>query len=102
MYKFTLQDKLDSVVDDYARQYRMNMVFADGSSSDSKLESLKQLNPVTKQEVDRIIGNDSWISMYCDECGKSVDATIQLGQEPDYDSRTTNVCIECLKKAIAL
>jgi len=56
----------------------------------------------TEDGVKAIIGNYSWTTNRCDECGKDVDVTVMLGQEPDYESQTVFVCLDCLEKAIAL
>lgn len=53
------------------------------------------LNP-TPEEVNEAIGNSSWTDVRCDECGKYVDEVVQVGQEPDYDSCTANICKPCL------
>ncbi len=52
--------------------------------------------------IDRIIGNDSWTHLTCNECGDSVDAVVQVGQEPDYESATAELCIKCVKAAVEL
>lgn len=51
-------------------------------------------------EVDRIIGNGSWTSNHCDECGEAAD-TVQVGQPPDYESRTADLCEPCVRRALA-
>lgn len=38
----------------------------------------------------------------CDECGGMVDIVVELGEEPDYESSTANICFPCLRNAIAL
>ena len=38
---------------------------------------------------------------FCIECMKSV-PTVQIGEPPDWESQTINICSECLKKAIKL
>jgi hypothetical protein len=58
-------------------------------------------NPTEKQVCD-IIGNNSWTSNKCTECGKDVAITIQVGEEPDYESATAWLCSECLQEAINL
>jgi hypothetical protein len=57
------------------------------------------VNP-TQQQIKEVIGNGSWTRLKCDECGKEVQATIEVGQEPDYESATANLCIDCLRKAL--
>ena len=51
-------------------------------------------------EVDAIVGNTSWTDLKCDECGnRRCKLVIQLGEPPDYDSRTVHVCPDCLRQA---
>jgi len=54
-------------------------------------------------EVDKIIGNGSWTTTECHECGndEGVDV-VQVGQQLDYESSTANVCKSCLRKALNL
>lgn len=56
----------------------------------------------TPEQVAAIIGNGSWSQLLCNECGQNVDAIVELGQPPDHDSSTANVCVSCMYKAIAL
>lgn len=54
------------------------------------------------KQIADIIGNDVWTKITCDECGKSVDVAVYLGEELDHDSATALVCLPCLMKAIRL
>lgn len=63
---------------------------------------LKSEKPTTEEHIKRIIGNNSWTSNVCHECGNDSEIIIQLGEEPDYDSATVKICQECLKKALSL
>lgn len=63
---------------------------------------LKTEKPTTEEHVERIIGNNTWTRNVCDECGNDSEITVQLGEEPDYDSATAKICQECLKKALSL
>lgn len=38
----------------------------------------------------------------CDECGAVVDVAVQVGEEPNYESRTATLCFACVEKAMAL
>ena len=53
-------------------------------------------------EVNNIIGNDSWTYLKCDECGQDVDFVVECGQEPDYESSTARLCGECVRRAMAI
>lgn len=59
------------------------------------------LGKCTADDLEKITGNRSWSTPEtCSECGAEGVATIQLGQEPDYESRTAWICERCLNKAI--
>ena len=64
-------------------------------------EELDALDPetATADEVNIIIGNESWTRLSCDECGSNVDVILTVGQEPDYESRTASLCKSCVQKA---
>ena len=66
---------------------------------------LDALDPekATAAQVAEIVGNGSWVSKEsCHECGAPTWELVQLGQEPDYESSTANVCKACLLKALNL
>lgn len=56
----------------------------------------------TEDDIAAIIGNAGWTRNKCDECGQDVDVTVMVGQEPDYESRTAFICLDCLKRAVTL
>jgi len=70
------------------------------------LKELKALDveTVTVKDVNEIMGNNynNWCKITCDECGKDVEAAVQIGEEPDYESSTAMICIPCLLKALSL
>lgn len=49
-------------------------------------------------DVDRIIGNNSWTSTRCDECGTSPQVVVMVGEEPAYESNTVFICSPCILK----
>lgn len=55
-------------------------------------------------DVDRIIGNGSWTEVpKCNECNRyGLPAVVELGDEPDYESQTAWVCLDCLRNAVVL
>jgi hypothetical protein len=71
-------------------------------SGDTEIVYKKLLKATSEKEVNDIIGNKYWTELHCDDCKKEVDAVVQLGDEPDYESATANICFECLEKAIGL
>lgn len=77
--------------------------FVTGRTKKETHEALIELGTTpSPEDVNKIIGNTSWTDCYCHDCGKSVEEVVQLGQEPDYDSATANICFPCLKKAVKL
>ena len=73
--------------------------------TDPIYEALKSLDPATATatDVEKIIGNRSWAGVYsCHECNADVTEVVELGQEPDYESHTAQICHSCLIKAVSL
>jgi hypothetical protein len=65
--------------------------------------ALKALGPRPRPEdVNSLIGNQGWTECICTECGKSVDAVVQIGEDPDYESDTVWVCRGCLAEAVRI
>lgn len=65
-------------------------------------ESLLALGPGPgPDDVDRVIGNRSWTSLpTCGGCGKDgLEIVVQVGEDPDYESRTAYLCGPCLREA---
>jgi hypothetical protein len=57
----------------------------------------------TPKKIAAIIGNDSWTRIRCHECKKDdVKVAVQLGEEPDYESSTATICVECLRDALRM
>lgn len=79
--------------------YDINIVMADGRTSLEKAKLLQNEPNLTEDRAAEIIGNRSWTRNECDECGKDCDITVQLGQEPDYESSTAQICLTCLQVA---
>ena len=77
--------------------------FSKGTNSRGIYEALLALgeNPLP-YDVNKVIGNNSWTYLSCDECSKEVEVVVQLGEEPDYESATAQICFPCLKKAVKL
>lgn len=57
--------------------------------------------PVDPDAVDSIVGNKSWTGIgICGECKKDgPPMLVQIGDEPDYDSHTAYVCLDCIGAA---
>jgi Zn finger protein HypA/HybF involved in hydrogenase expression len=66
-----------------------------------KLDALDG-DTASAEDVSAIIGNESWTRFKCDECKADVTLTVQVGDEPDYESHTAELCLKCTEKAAAL
>ncbi len=51
----------------------------------------------TYEDVEQIIGNQSWTRVYCDLCTHYATEWVRLGDRPDYDSPTIHACLPCLR-----
>jgi len=68
-------------------------------------EKLSALNPetATAKQVAEIIGNTSWVRINtCHECQTETWDAVQIGEEPDCESRTATICGNCLRAALKL
>lgn len=74
------------------------------SDEKDKMAIKKKLKGVTNvDEINKIIGNDSWTALEkCNECGLTSKIIVRLGENEDYDSKTAYMCKGCLVKAILL
>ncbi len=98
------QDKIDRVADHWKNVYSgprgwYSSVF-DAESVYTGLIALTD-DTRTEDRVNRIIGNNYWTRNTCDECGQDAAVLVQVGQEPDYESRTACVCVSCLRMALS-
>ena len=103
---FTERDLILGVVGRWKAQYNPKYALKNPHMLDkmeilNKLEKL-DLKTTTAQEVNAIIGNDSWTTMWCHECGSGELPIVQVGQEEDYESAAANLCKSCLEKAYDL
>lgn len=54
-------------------------------------------------EIDRIIGNKTWTETpICDECDMRSAVIVQVGEPPNCESATANLCTGCILKAMQL
>ena len=102
MNLITKSDILKELPKRYSHQYPKNREFWDGKSSGQILELLRIEKPLTEARAIEILGHSSWTSLKCDECNREVQAVVQLGQEPDYESATACICVDCLNEAVKL
>jgi hypothetical protein len=93
-----------SLIRDVAKRWKLQ--YRDARSGTDKIEVGRKLamldgETASADAVNAIIGNSSWTQVpKCDECGASREVVVQLGEEPDYESHTACICVECLRKAV--
>ena len=99
----TERDLIRTVADRWAKVYETGY-YAKDATKQGILKSLRMLSTTTcsADDVNKIIGNKSWTRMHCSECAKSTNWVIQVGEEPDYESATANLCRKCFDKAVQL
>lgn len=97
MKLITKENLLKNIVKDWKFQY--------GDSSPEITQKLQSLEDPTEEQVTAIIGNNSWMSNICDECGREVPVSVKLGEEVDETelyANAANICTICLQKALDL
>lgn len=92
------QEVIDSAVERFERQYG-DVRYLMHSAKVGPLKALKK-DETYADEIDRIIGNDSWTKIECDECGERVETVANLGTDHEWGGPAASVCEECLSKAL--
>lgn len=103
----TQRQLIQAVAKRWRQQYqpfKPDAILHGGKTKQEIADALDKLDgdTATAEDVNAIIGNDSWTDLKCDECKEYVTATIEVGDEPDYESHTAELCLNCAEKAAAL
>jgi hypothetical protein len=86
------RDIIRSVRDRWTTQYGQN---------DEKRKALAALDLETCSAADVVaVLGTSWVENECDECQKDLPVLMRFGEEPEYDARWQDLCVDCLKKAV--
>lgn len=101
MKLMTTRSMIQGVAQAWRFQYERFKCGADKMEIADKLDALDK-DTATSEDVARIIGNDSWTKLRCDECARYVEAVVQVGEEPEIESHTACLCRECFDNANAL
>lgn len=89
------------VPEKWERQYSYKGVAEHHKEITARLKSLRP--PLNPDVVDEIIGNESWTRVPdCNDCGSECVIAVEVGEEPDYESRTATLCLPCLRKALQM
>lgn len=92
-------DVVKAVPARWAEQYRTHS-YPHTSAITERLNALPK--GFTAEEVDAIIGNSGWTGNRCDECGTDQAVLVRFGDEPDYEARWQDLCLNCLNASVAL
>lgn len=98
------KSQINDVADRWIAQYGHGTYCSDtrGRHVGKELLAINK-ESATASDVAEIIGNNSWVcEKSCSECGAESWNIVQIGEEPDYESHTANICRDCLVAAIAL
>lgn len=103
MELITKRSVIRFVAERWSRQYPDAQHGRDKPEIGRRLSAL-DLETVEAEEVDAIIGNSSWTEVpKCGECGlEDPPAVVQVGEPPDYESRTAFLCLSCARAAADL
>ena len=69
-----------------------------------KWDMVASLDPLTctGDELREAIGTDSWGKETCHECQQEVTSIFQVGEEPNHEEGSANLCPSCVDVLIAL
>ena len=71
-----------------------------GTDKQETTKALAALPPgFTAEQVNQIIGNNSWTENKCDECDMDAPVLVRIGDAPDYDARWMDLCPNCIRRA---
>ena len=92
------QDLIKNIADSWLKQYPSNSYL-----NTPKWEVYLKLKSLdgsqTADDINKIIGNNSWTVLLCDQCSKDVNHVV--GIMYDYGIFTT-ICKDCLKEALSM
>lgn len=88
------------VPENFARQYGPKFPIYPFGDTKKIYEQLCALKLPDIEAVEKIC--PGWTRITCDECRADVGAVVQVGEEPNYESSTANICKECMTKAMSL
>ncbi len=61
------------------------------------------LNTASREQVDAIAnsgGSHGYTDLMCNGCGRDVEALVTVGEEAEVESRTANLCRDCVTEAL--
>lgn len=96
----TKRDVIKDVINRFNNNYSRTLNESSWVPSKTRgalLRELKMLdlNSATEADIYKILDRN-WTALVCDECGRDVQIVVQVGEKPDFESRTAQLCKNCL------
>ena len=101
----TTQQLVDKCAESYKSQYfkhnKWGTVWLHSMKESQSAEVIyeKLLTCTTKQEIVELMGQDSWVSLRCPNCGAIVDEIVYF---EGHDEDSYYLCFECIENALKL
>lgn len=101
MKTITIRDCIREIASEWDQKYGPFSRWANDHNKNRIGTELAALDreTATAEDVAAIIGNDGWTHLKCHECGQTVEAVVEVGEEPDYESCTARLCLPCVQSA---
>lgn len=96
-----VRDTIASAPDRWKKQYDRYSDDGGKQKITEKLMALKARGNFTAQEVNEVIGNESWTTISCETCDLSKEKLIAMGYDTEWDCPTAYTCLECLELSAA-
>lgn len=92
------------VVKDVPARWTKQYETYDNRRDPSKAKITAALNALapcdlTEERVNAIIGNKTWTTFYCDECGEKKDALMMMVDDTEWGGHKVGICLACLSAA---
>jgi len=99
MKLITKQDLIDGVCLRWKIQYFANGEWKYGNNKEDIYNNLVSLgDDKTEQDIEKVIGNNSWTRLSCDICNNDVDRVVTT----DFSEYSHYMCLNCASKAVGI
>ncbi len=102
MKRITERDLIRTVAEAWDAQHSINIKGVDSHATEEQLAISKRLhamnlNKVKASTVNKVIGNDLWTRVRCEECEKDVEQVVAL--YGSWSDTAVEICESCLNLA---
>lgn len=95
----SIKDQVATVAKRWEKQYiTCSVAFTDPKRKKIWFELLSLDEKATPEDVEKIIGNHTWIGDRCDECHNIVNEYFEIGWEPVCGDAIASLCKKCVRK----